>query len=543
MASRLGEQAGMARRVFLKKVGLASAAMGAAGLLDAGKARAASSTLRWSSAQDPGTLDPLTNQFDYAFPPFSTVFEGLTRYPPGDKWQAVNTLAESLEQSSDGKTISFTLKQGIPFHGGYGEVLAEDVQYSFYRAVGKEKMYPDAAKEDTSWYAGDFGSLQEIKVTGKYSGVILFDKPFSPMVRLTLPYATSGLIVSKKAVQTLGKAAWLKKPIGTGPYEIVSYTPNRELIMKRFDQYGGATGQHASAFPWEEIRLSLVGSGAAPTGAAMTAGVESGDVDFTYGITPLDAQRLQSNSALKVYGLPQPLNYNFVQINVLHPKLKNIKVRQAIRLGLDIPAIIQAQDLDLTTRLNALIARQMGVGYWPDAPVYERNVDKAKSLLQEAGVSSLELDIAIPGTPPATSKDVMQVIQSNLAEIGIKVNILLSPPDSYVKDRTVGQLYWTNYGGAPDPYYQFEWFTCAQFSLWDWAFWCNADYDNMWNQIAIEEDEAKRTQIAVKMQQLMDESAGFVWSNYQFTNAVTRAGVEAAFDPNGNPIVQYFKPT
>ena len=132
--------------------------------------------------------------------------------------------------------------------------------------------------------------------------------------------------------------------------------------------------------------------------------------------------------------------------------------------------------------------------------------------------------------------------QSNLADIGIKVNILLSPPDSYVKDRAVGQLYWTNYGGAPDPYYQFEWFTCAQFSLWDWAFWCNADYDNMWNQIAIEEDEAKRTQIAIKMQQLMDESASFVWSNYQFTNAVSRAGIQAVFDRNGNPVVQYFKP-
>src|SRR4029077_17005024 len=242
MMSRLGRQAGMARRAFLKKIGLAGAAVSAACLLDASKVRAAPSTLRWSSAQNPGTLDTLTNQFDYAFPPFNTVYEGLTRYPPGDKWQAVNTLAESLESSSDGKTISFTLKKGIPFHGGYGEVVAEDVQYSVYRAVGKEKLYPDATKDDTSWYAGDFGSLREIKLTGKYSGVILFDKPFSPMVRLTLPYATSGLIVSKKAVETLGKAAWLKKPIGTGPYEIVSYTPNRELVMKRFEQYGGAAG-------------------------------------------------------------------------------------------------------------------------------------------------------------------------------------------------------------------------------------------------------------------------------------------------------------
>ena len=155
---------------------------------------------------NPGTLDTLTNQFDYAFPPFNTVYEGLTRYPPGDKWQAVNTLAESLKSSSDGKTISFTLKKGIPFHGGYGEVVAEDVQYSFYRAVGKEKLYPDATKDDTSWYGGDFGSLREIKLTGKYSGVILFDKPFSPMVRLTLPYATSGLIVSKKAVENSRKS-------------------------------------------------------------------------------------------------------------------------------------------------------------------------------------------------------------------------------------------------------------------------------------------------------------------------------------------------
>ena len=97
MTSRLGRRAGMVRRAFLKKIGLAGAAVSAAGLLDASKARAAPSTLRWSSAQNPGTLDTLTNQFDYAFPPFNTVYEGLTRYPPGDKWQAVNTLAESLE--------------------------------------------------------------------------------------------------------------------------------------------------------------------------------------------------------------------------------------------------------------------------------------------------------------------------------------------------------------------------------------------------------------------------------------------------------------
>ena len=166
MMSKLGRQAGdgaarlpeedRARRCRCKRGWSAGCQQGQRGAVHAAMVFGATS----------GTLDTLTNQFDYAFPPFNTVYEGLTRYPPGDKWQAVNTLAESLELSSDGKTISFTLKKGIPFHGGYGEVVAEDVQYSFYRAVGKEKLYPDAAKDDTSWYGGDFGSLREIKLTG-----------------------------------------------------------------------------------------------------------------------------------------------------------------------------------------------------------------------------------------------------------------------------------------------------------------------------------------------------------------------------------------
>lgn len=522
---------------------LSAAALAAVPPLSARMARAEGSVLRFGPQLDPGTLDTLTNIYDYPFPPFNTVYEGLTSYVPGTEWKPVNRLAETIELAADGKSISFKLKEGIQFHKGFGELTAEDVKYSFDRATGKVKLYPDAVEGDVSYYGGDFGSYKEVQVTGKYTGVILFEKPFAPMMRLTLPYATSGLIVSKKAMESLGKDKWLKGPVGTGPYEIVSYTPNKELIMKRFDQYGGAAGQDAKSFPWDEIRVSLVNASSAPTGAALTAGVESGDFDFTYNSTPLDVLRLQNNPSVKTYIQQQPLSYNFLQLNVLHPKLKDPKVRQAIRYLVDVPALIQAQDLDPQTRLNAIITPQMGVGYWPEAPRYERDVAKAKALLQEAGVPALELDLATPSGGQATAATVMQVIQANLAEGGIKVNVLLTPPDSYIKDKEVAQLSWSNYGGAPDPFYQFEWFTCDQFGLWNWAFACNADYDRLEGEIAAERDEAKRTEIAIKMQKLMDESLGYIWVNHQVACAVTAANIEAAFDPNGNPMLQYFKRT
>jgi peptide/nickel transport system substrate-binding protein len=73
------------------------------------------------------------------------------------------------------------------------------------------------------------------------------------------------------------------------------------------------------------------------------------------------------------------------------------------------------------------------------------------------------------------------------------------------------------------------------------AFACNADYDKLHEELAAERDEAKRTGIAIEMQKLMDASLGYIWVNHQVACAVTAANVEAAFDPNGNPYLQYFK--
>ena len=57
------------------------------------------------------------------------------RYAPGT-WDLVNQLAETFEPSADGLQFAFKLKEGIQFHGGYGEVTAEDVKFSYERIAG-----------------------------------------------------------------------------------------------------------------------------------------------------------------------------------------------------------------------------------------------------------------------------------------------------------------------------------------------------------------------------------------------------------------------
>ena len=65
------------------------------------------------------------------------MYEGLITYKPGT-WEVVNVLAETFEPSADGLQFDFKLKEGIQFHGGYGEVTAEDVKFSYERIAGPD---------------------------------------------------------------------------------------------------------------------------------------------------------------------------------------------------------------------------------------------------------------------------------------------------------------------------------------------------------------------------------------------------------------------
>lgn len=489
-----------------------------------------------------GNTDPNTNSSGSPIPVMEDVYERLVAFKPTLPGQArgetYNVLAESLEVSDDGRRVAFTLKQGIEFHGGYGELTAEDVKFSFERAAGIQKLYTNAAKDDVPYYSGDWAGLERVRVQGKYAGEIVFKEPFAPFLTVTLPSSSTGYVVSKKAVEALGRKRWPANPIGTGPYRQASLKVGKEGTLELFDGYGGAASEFQPSYPYGEITVLLASP--AGIGSNLTVPLETGeiDADLSTAIRPRDANRLREGGRITVYEVQSPFSYNLIFVNVQHPKLQDKRVRQALRYAIDVPGLIALSEALPETRANALIAEQMGVGYWPDAPRYDRDITRAKDLLEQAGASDLELELCASGKPAA------ELIQANLAEVGVKAKIVLatlpeSPlPEGWGSDPNKSQLIHILYGGAPDPYWQFQWYTCEQVGIWNWSFLCNKEYDRLFAQLGRELDPAKRTELAIQMQKLMDDSAGFVWLNVPTLYFASQQSLQLVFNAAGNPYLK-----
>lgn len=449
------------------------------------------------------------------------VYSGLVIQKP-NSYELVNDLAESIEQSADGLTITFKLREGVKWHKGYGEVTTEDIKFSFERIADPANQSP---------YASDWGTLDHVEVVDKYNGKIILKSPFSPLWTSTLP-VNSGRVVCKKYIEEVGVDKAKFAPIGSGPYLFDTWVPNQKLIMKRNPEYYG------EQFYFDEIHFIPIADN-----MAAEVALEAGEVDFS-NISLASAEKFMANKDFKVEKRA-PLYYNWIGMNVENPKLQDINVRQAIRYGIDVPQILAAAYFGQAEPEYSLIPPGL-LGFWKDAPHYERDVEKAKDFLSKAGLTTLDLTYTCSTT--TESKTWAEVTQQNLAEIGINVTInALDPSTAWQagmgdNGKTL-ELYGSGFSMYPDPSWATMWFLCDQVGVWNWMRWCNKDFDTMHNQAIAELDPKKREEIYIKMQQLWDESAINVWVTNGANILAFRPNIVPAMTPHGQVQLWYFKGT
>lgn len=441
------------------------------------------------------------------------IMQPLVGYKPGT-WDLVNVLAESLEQSEDGLTIDFKLKEGIQFHGGYGELTAEDVKFSYERIA-------DPATE--SYYSIDWETLDHVEVTGKYTGQIILKEPFAPLWNSTLPLVSSW-VLSKKAFEEMGGEEFALHPIGTGPYEFTEWVPNQYVKLTRFQDYWGEAPE------WDELQFIPI-----VEDSAAEIALETGEIDFG-SVSSAAVERFAADPNFTVYNVPS-LDFQWLAMNVQHPNLKDVNVRKAIMNAVDVESIIDAAFNGEWQRACALIAPGQ-VGAWDDAPCYSPpDLDKAREYMQAAGLETLDLTLTIDDAE--ASRTVAEVIQANLAEIGINVEISVEDSSGFWEGgmgeagRTNRQLTFVGYGTTPDPSWSTVWFTCDQVPEWNWMYWCNERYDELHSAAIRELDPDKRTEMYIEMQKLMDEDAIAVWIAYPTFHYVSRADLQASITPHG----------
>ncbi|MGD8624754.1 MAG: ABC transporter substrate-binding protein [Anaerolineae bacterium] len=449
----------------------------------------------------------------------NAVMDGLVRYCP-NSYELCNQLAEELEESEDGLQIRFKLREGVMWHNGYGELTAEDVKYSYERFIDPDL---DAA------YADDWATLDYVEVIDDYNGIIHLKEPFAPLWSSTLPVG-SGTIVPKKWIEEIGLQSFATHIIGTGPYMFEQWKPQEMVVLKKNPDYWGEEPYY------DEIHLIPI-----EDDKAAEVALEAGDLDFGLISIP-SVERFEANSDFEVVTRPS-LRYYWVGMNVQHPKLQDPNVRWAVIYGIDVDSILQAAYMGKAERACAIIPPGL-IGYWEDAPCYERDVEKAKEYLAAAGLESLDLRLDLQDT--TEERTWAEIIQQNLAEVGI--NVELNPMDSSTYwtttfgDQAVenNELMVSSYSMQPDPAWATMWFTCDQVGVWNAEAWCNEEYDALHYEAMVTLDPEERADLYIQMQQIWDEAAQTVWVTYGARPYAYNPDIVPATTPNGKPQYESF---
>jgi peptide/nickel transport system substrate-binding protein len=450
----------------------------------------------------------------------TNIFQNLVSFKPGT-YEPVNELAEKWQGSEDGLRWDFTLKQGVQFHKGHGEMTADDVKFSFERVAGLTKPKLESP------YASDWAALKVVEVKDKYSGTVVLKEPYAPLMTTTIPQQ-AGEIVSKKAVEELGDK-FGTNPVGTGPYEFVEWKRKQRISLKRFAE-NEAVVDFAEPPPWEAIDFVVIGEDN-PTLIAL----ETGELDFA--VLPTAAiDRIEEGGQFDVTN-KTTLNYNWIGMNVLHENLKDKNVRLAVRYGVDVPSILEGAFDGRWEQATAILPPGMPIGYWEEAPKYERDVEQAKQYLADAGAEGLKLVMAVSADEPG-AETVAEIVQANLNEVGFEIEVQVQEGGVFGQATKEGnaqrQLFYTGFTTNPDPAWSTVWFTCDQVNIWNWMSWCNEEYSRLDKEAARTTEEDARHEMYIQMQQIMDEDVPAVWVAWPTDFFATKKGIKPSLAPDGD---------
>jgi len=456
------------------------------------------------------------------------VHNKLIHYKPGRTWDWELEAAESIEQA-DKTSIRFRLRPGIAFTNGFGEMTAEDVKFSFERVVDPTTESP---------IRPDWGPLDRVEVTDKYSGVIVFKEPFQPVWMITLPYG-AGNIVSKKAVEPEFKNSnfGMEPPCVSGPYVLKEWRPKERTVLARNPEWT------LEKPDFDEIHIF-------PIDDEKTAEVafEAGDVEFTR-ISLSSLERYKENPPANSTVREHPsLYYVWVGMNMEHPKLKDKRVRQAVQHAIDVPAVLEAAYFGLAEPSTGIIAPGLVGHRGKNVAPPSGDIEKARQLLAEAGHPNgidLELDVL----NKATNVTAAQVIQATAAAAGINIQINLHESGAFWSlgfeeegDRWQEvQLILNRFSMTPDPYYATAWFICEQVGVWNWERFCNEEFDRLHEAAKGETDLEKRAEMYQRMQTMMEESGAYRFLTHEATPVIYRNTIEPALRPDGIPLLRYFE--
>jgi peptide/nickel transport system substrate-binding protein len=310
-------------------------------------------------------------------------------------------LAESFDWSTDGKQLKLNLRKGVHFHTGR-EMTADDIVWNIKRATGDNKLNGGV------WVA-TFRPMTSVEASDQYTVVLKSEQPW-PGVFDALELLN---IVDPVTLQADGP----QKPVGTGPFTFVEWAQGDHIrVVKNKDYW--QTGR-----PYLDEIVTTVLRDA----QAMVVSLEAGALDLVLNPSLNDFIRLQKSGQYQTSPNALSGSYYALVPNITVAPLDKKEVRQALNYAINRQRVLD-QVLQGVGRVEDLPWAPSSPAYEPDKNThYSFDLEKARSLLGSAGVSNLKLDIMYSTAVPALGT-IAQILQSDLATIGVAVNLLPTEP-------------------------------------------------------------------------------------------------------------------
>lgn len=481
--------------------------------------------LRVRAYADIQNLDPAFRKAAPEDDIMRNIYPGLATMPPGDAWKWKADAVTRLEQV-DPTHIEFTLMDGLTWSGGHGPVTAEDVKFSFERMIDPKLDSP---------YKGDWAALDHVEVKDEKSGVIVLKEPFPPLWNVGLVFG-SGRIVSKKALEAAGGRIDTSPPAQCGRYVLKEWLPKQRTVLTRNPEWPGEPGA------FEEIHVI-------PIEDEKTAelGLEAGDLDYTWvAVSSIPRYRETPPKAGKVIVKPS-LAYVWLGMNQEAAPFDKLEVRRAVQHAVDVPTVLEAAYFGAAAPATGIIAP--GLTGHREKVIYGYDPDKARDLLKQAGFPN-GFDCTIDVLNKTERIAAAQALQAVLADVGINLQVRQHDSGTFwsLGDQSSGdswktiQLLISRFSMQPDPSFATDWFTPEQIGVWNWERWNSPEYGKLNAAAKIETDIAKRNEMYIKMQDLMEESGSYVFLTHEAVGVGYRDAVAPGLMPNGNPVFYDFKP-
>jgi peptide/nickel transport system substrate-binding protein len=457
-------------------------------------------------------------------------------------------LAESWETSQDGLTWTFDIRSGVTWTDGE-PLTAADIAYTYNRIL-------DGGPESTTW-GSYLTSVQKITAPDDTTVVLELDKPNAVLPLLPMPIVPEHIwkdVAEDEVKRYPNEPESEDVPVvGSGPFKLVEGEAGGSTyrFVRNDDYWDGVANVGEVVMQVYRSEDTLVQA------------LKAGDIDFAEGVTALQIKALQGDPAITAQAGDSPgfdeIAFNTGSVNLKtgeplgdpSPAVLDKDFRFALNFAIDRAQLAEKVYQGAAEPAGNIIPPAYSSFAWEGPPdAYAYDPDRTAQLLDDAGytVGDDGWRTMPDGSPigklrlfarsdSETSQATMAFFKEWLADV--KIDSTVSAMESskltnVILDGEFDAFEWGWYV-EPDPDSILSYFTCDQRGGWSDSWYCDPDYDRLYEEQNRELDDARRAEIVKQMQEMLYEDAPYLNTAYNQIGEAYRSDRWEGFVPQPNP--------